>query len=110
MSSPEPLSPSREEFANLIRTALQEAGESAELVYDEEEFQLRVQGDEMRFGNLSNIYGEYTRADAQQRLGLVKNYVRSWFARLKDVPEDFEDCQPDLLPSIRPRSYIELNL
>ena len=110
--SPEslPESPGRDEFADLIRAMLARAGEADEIFYDAEEFQLRVEGEASHYGNLGNLYGEYLAADATQRVRLVRNYVRSWFARLKDVPDDFEDCQPDLLPSIRPRSFVELNL
>jgi hypothetical protein len=110
--SPEslPESPSRDEFADLIRSLLVRAGEADEIAYDAEEFQFRVEGEESHYGNLGNLYGEYLKADEEQRARLVRNYVRSWFARLKEVPEDFEDCQPDVLPSIRPRAYIELNL
>jgi uncharacterized protein YtpQ (UPF0354 family) len=110
--SPEslPESPGRDEFADLIRAMLVRAGEADEIAYDADEFQLRVEGEESHYGNLGNLYGEYMNADGPQRARLVRNYVRSWFARLKDVPDDFEDCQPDLLPSIRPRSFIELNL
>ena len=103
-------SPGKEEFAEFMRAMLVGAGETGEIVFDAEEFQLRVEGEAAHYSNLGNLYAEYLKAEEELRARLVRNYVRSWFAHLKDVPEDFEDCQPDLLPSIRPRAYIELNL
>jgi hypothetical protein len=35
--------------------------------------------------------------------------VRNWFSLLRDMPEDFEDVKPDLLPIVRSRSHFELN-
>ena len=35
--------------------------------------------------------------------------MRNWFGALKDMPEDFEDAKPDLMPVVRSRSHFELN-
>jgi hypothetical protein len=38
----------------------------------------------------------------------MRNFVRSWFAHHKGVPEKFEDVHPDLLPVVRGRRYYEV--
>jgi uncharacterized protein YtpQ (UPF0354 family) len=105
-----PGTPDRDAFAAMIIEQLRRAGEKAEITYDAQAFRLRVQGEHTNVANLNNLYGEYLRAGPAERARLVRNYVRSWFAPLKGLPEDFEDLHPDLLPSVRPRAYIELNL
>lgn len=102
--------PDRDSFAALVIDQLHEAGETAEITYDAEAFRLSAQSDHSNIANLSNLYDEYLKADLAQRDRLVRNYVRSWFAPLKGLPEEFEDVHPDLLPSVRPRAYVELNL
>jgi hypothetical protein len=102
--------PDRDAFAAMIIEQIRQAGEKGEIAYDAEGFRLRVQGEHTNIANLNNLYDEYVWAGPAERARLVRNFVRSWFAPLKGVPEDFEDVHPDLLPSVRPRAYIELNL
>ena len=40
---------------------------------------------------------------------VVKHWVRNWFGASKEMPEDFEDVKPDLLPVVRSRSHFEIN-
>lgn len=102
--------PDRAAFASLIIEEIRKAGEKGEIFYDEKEFRLRVEGEQSNYANLSNIYEEYVQAAPPEQERLLRNYVRSWFAPLKGLPEAYEDVHPDLLPSVRPRAYIELNL
>jgi hypothetical protein len=40
---------------------------------------------------------------------VLRRFVRTWFScRTKEVPNDFDDARPDLLPCVRPRSLFEL--
>src|SRR5262245_17891976 len=102
--------PDRDDFAAMILDRLQKAGESADIRYDRDKFRLTVEGEQANIANLRNLYEEYLQLSADGRERLVRNYVRSWFASRKGLPEDYEDVHPDLLPSVRPRAYIELNL
>ena len=58
---------------------------------------------------LGNAYKEYCAADAEKRERVLRHWVRNWFSVLRDMPEDFEDVKPDLLPIVRSRSHFELN-
>ena len=58
---------------------------------------------------LTNAYKEYCAADGDGRERVVKHWVRNWFSASKEMPEDFEDVKPDLLPVVRSRSHFELN-
>jgi hypothetical protein len=105
-----PEGPDRDAFAAMIRGRLEQAGERAEICYDPERFRLSVEGEHANIANLGNLYEEYLQLGPEGRERLVRNYVRSWFAPRKALPADYEDVHPDLLPSVRPRAYIELNL
>src|SRR5262245_55923905 len=105
---PDPLD--RDAFARMLIDRLRQAGETAEIHYEPDGFRLRVAGEENHYANLSNLYAEYSSADEEQRQRLVRNYTRSWFAPRKGVPDDFAAVHPDLLPSVRPRAYIELGM
>jgi hypothetical protein len=41
---------------------------------------------------------------------LLKQWIRNWFVYLQEIPEDFEDVKPDLMPIVRSRSHFELNV
>ena len=58
---------------------------------------------------LGNAYKEYCAADEENRERVVRHWVRNWFSLLRDMPEEFEDVRPDLLPIVRARSHFELN-
>ncbi len=40
---------------------------------------------------------------------MVKNWVRNWFGASKEMPDEFEDVRPDLLPAVRSRAHFECN-
>ena len=102
---------SKEQFARLMLDALRQAGEKADLRYEADEFRLVATGEragEVGIFNLTNAYGEYCAAGKDKKHTVLRRFVRSWFSRFKDIPEDFADARPDLLPVIRSRSYFEL--
>ena len=101
--------PDRDHFAALILEGIRQAGEKGPLQYDSTTFTIRAEGQGHNQASLGNVYNEYRISDPDARVRLVRNFVRSWFAPLKGVPEDFEDVQPDLLPAVRSRGYIEIN-
>src|SRR5208283_513 len=57
--------------------------------------------------NLGNAYAEYCAAAQTKQQNILRRFIRSWFSRHKEVPDEFEDARPDLLPVIRSRSYFE---
>jgi hypothetical protein len=58
---------------------------------------------------LGNAYKEYCAAEGEHRERVLRHWVRNWFSVLRDMPEDFEDVKPDLLPIVRSRAHFELN-
>lgn len=102
--------PDRDTFARLIIASIRKAGEKKQIRYDPEAFTLKADGSNISQASMGNVYGEYCRSSPEARARIVRNFVRSWFAPLKGIPDDFEDAQHDILPSIRARSFIEINL
>jgi len=99
--------PSKDKFASIMTNALRQAGETQKLIYDPKDFRLVVEGGNQNFFNLHNVYNEYCSAPIENRKDALQRFVRSWFSYRKEVPPDFADAQPDVLPGIRSRSYYE---
>ena len=88
---------------------IRQTGEKGKIVYEPEEFRLRGEGKTFAAMFLANAYKEYCAAALADRNRVVRHYVRNWFSASKEMPEDFEDVKPDLLPVVRSRSHFELN-
>jgi len=101
--------PTKDEFAKLVTDYIRQAGEKGSVVYEPEEFSLRGEGKRFAAMFLTNAYREYCAAPADAHEQVVKHWVRNWFGASKDMPEDFEDVKPDLLPVVRSRAHFELN-
>ena len=101
--------PNKDDFAKLMMDRIRQTGEKGKIVYDSEEFCLRGEGKTFAAMFLTNAYKEYCAAPLADRNRVVKHYVRNWFAASKEMPEDFEDVKPDLLPVVRSRSHFEIN-
>ncbi len=101
--------PSKDDFAKLMMDRIRETGEKGKIVYEPEEFSLRGEGKRYAAMFLTNAYKEYCAAPLADRNRVVRHYVRNWFAASKEMPQDFEDVKPDLLPVVRSRAYFELN-
>lgn len=101
--------PTNDDFAKLMMDRIRQAGEKGEIIYDPKEFRLRGTGERYVAIMLGNALQEYCSASDDHREKVLKNWVRNWFCFLRDMPDDFEDVKPDLLPVIRSRSHFELN-
>jgi hypothetical protein len=100
--------PSKDKFARSMVEAIHKAGETEKITYEQKKFRLRGGGEKGSVIFLGNVYQEYCFAPAEHREKILKRCVRNWFAHLGEMPEDFEDVKPDLLPVVRARSYFEL--
>jgi hypothetical protein len=100
--------PSKDEFARLMLDAIRQAGETVPLRYDAAEFRLISEGERSGVFNLANAFDEYCAAAKDKKDGVVRRFTRSWFVGYKDLPEEFADARPDVLPALRSRSYYEL--
>ena len=101
--------PTKDEFAKLMTDRIRAAGEKGKMDYEPEEFSVRGEGKRFAAMFLANAYREYCAAPADAHEQVVKHWVRNWFGASKDMPEDFEDVKPDLLPVVRSRAHFELN-
>jgi len=101
--------PSKGDFAKLMMDRIRQTGEKGKIVYQPEDFCLRGEGKRFAAMFLANAYQEYCAADSDLRDRVIKQYVRNWFATAKEMPEEFEDVRPDLLPVVRSRAHFELN-
>lgn len=101
--------PSKDKFAKMVMTSVRQKGEMGKVVYDPNEFRLVVDGEKGTRLFLSNAYYEYCTAPRKERPEILQKYVRNWFVGQKEMPEDFADIKPDLMPIVRSRSYYELN-
>lgn len=99
--------PARDEFARLVLSRIQDAGETATVEYDADDFRLIRTDDSGRF-HLENAYREYCDAPEELRSTVLTNYVRSWFATRRELPAEFEDARHDLIPIVRGRAHFEL--
>jgi len=97
----------KDDFAQLMIDRIQQAGEKGPIAYLPEEFRLRGEGERSAALMLGNAYKEYCAADEENRDRVIRHWVRNWFSLLHDMPEDFEDVKPDLLPIVRSRSHFD---
>jgi hypothetical protein len=91
----------------MLAEAIQRAGETGPIRFEADEFRLVSAGESTNVMNLANLYGEYCAAPRLRRAHLLQAFVRSWFDRYKEIPDQYEDLGPDLLPAIRPRMFHE---
>src|SRR5437762_8847313 len=98
--------PSRDKFARLVIDELRRVGGDRELNYDAEQFVIERGGE--GFINLANLYHEYCQAPREQRVKVLDRFIRGCLGTTGfELPEDFADVHPDLLPVIRSRFYLE---
>src|SRR5205085_9356433 len=93
-------------FAKLVMAELQRKGKSQTMKYDSEKFMIE-RADE-GFVNLANLYHEYCQTPRPQRSNVLDRFVRGCLGTTGfELPEDFADIHPDLLPVVRSRFYLE---
>jgi len=98
--------PSRDKFAKLVMAELRKAGKGTELKYDPEQFLIERGSD--GFINLANLYHEYCQAHRGERPKVLDRFLRGCLGTTGfELPEEFSDVHPDLLPVVRSRFYLE---
>lgn len=98
--------PSRDRFASLVMAELRKAGKGAELKYDPDQFLIERGSD--GFINLANLYHEYCQAQRSERSKVLDRFLRGCLGTAGfELPEEFTDVHPDLLPVVRSRFYLE---
>ncbi len=98
--------PSRDKFARLVMAELRQLKTTGALKYNADQF-LIERGSE-GFINLANLYHEYCQAPRGQRKLVLDRFIRGCVGTSGfELPEDFDDVHPDLLPVVRSRFYLE---
>ncbi len=98
--------PNRDQFAKIVLAELRKSGANAPLRYDPEQFLIERGND--GFINLANLYQEYCHAPRGQRPKVLDRFIRGCLRTTGfELPEDFADVHPDLLPVVRSRFYLE---
>ena len=98
--------PGRDKFAKLVMSELSKLGQTSPMRYDAEQF-LIERGSE-GFINLANLYHEYCQVPRRDRAAVLQRFIRGCVGTTDfELPADFEDVHPDLLPVIRSRFYLE---
>src|SRR5688572_19762720 len=64
--------PSKDQFARLVMEGLRQAGEQRKLIYDAQQFCLRLDGQGGQVSNLVNLYGEFCSAPRDRRALVVR--------------------------------------
>jgi Protein of unknown function (DUF1444) len=98
--------PSRDKFAQLVMAELRKMGRGDRMKYDPEQFVIERGGE--GFINLANLYHEYCQAPRDQRSKVLDRFIRGCLGTSGfELPDDFADIHPDLLPVVRSRFYLE---
>jgi uncharacterized protein YtpQ (UPF0354 family) len=101
--------PSEDKFAKIMTRALRRAGDDRETTYDKAEFRLLHSKDGKAAGvtNLRNLYTEYCNAPKSARDALLARTCKGLLNSM-EIPDDFDDVRPDLLPTVRTRSMLDV--
>jgi hypothetical protein len=98
--------PSREKFAQLVMAELRRMGHGVNLKFNSEQFLIERGSD--GFVNLANLYHEYCQTPRGERAKVLDRFIRGCIGTTGfELPEDFGDVHPDLLPVVRSRFYLE---
>lgn len=100
--------PSQNSFATMLLKRIRASGDHRPVTYDAAGFRLLRSNNQVMF--LGNTYQEYLRGTKDERETIVRRFLAMWHTSEKPVPEDFDLVKADLLPALRARSYLEVDL
>lgn len=100
--------PSQDRFAGMLLDRVRASGDHRPVTYDAAGFRLVRSNAQVMF--LGNTYKEYLRGTKEQREIILRRFLAMWHTSEKPVPEDFDLVKADLLPALRARSYLEVDL
>jgi uncharacterized protein YtpQ (UPF0354 family) len=100
--------PSQDQFARLVVKTLMDGGVNWQLEYHPDQFRLELSqsGKSPSIINLHNVYKEYCQADRASRATFLQRTRQGLMQRM-ELPTEFEDAKPDLLPTLRDRFFVE---
>ena len=99
--------PSKKAFAQMLIGGMRSAGVSGDIPYDAEEYCLRDASGEPL--DLEIAYREYCSTASQFRAGVLQHWVSALCGLTKQMPENFEDARPSLLPLVVERVFHDVD-
>lgn len=99
----------QDKFAKIVAQSLRRCGDDRRATYDKANFRLlhTKEGKDAGVTNLVNLFKEYTAAPKEERSAMLIRVCKGFVNRM-EMPDDFEDVKPDLLPSLRNSSMLEI--
>ena len=101
--------PSRPQFAKKFMKMLKQVGDPRVPTFEAADFRIMFAdegGKPAGVANLGNLYAEYCLVGRRERPAWLKRTCLG-LANTMDLPEEFADAAHDLLPSLKPRSFLE---
>src|SRR3954471_4971035 len=96
----------QDKFSQIVLGELRKLDPASQYQYNAERFQIARPDD--GFINLGNIYQEYCRAEKTERDAVLRRFLRNCIStKSYELPAEFDDIHPDLLPVVRSRFYLE---
>ena len=98
-----PLTP--DSFAEQFQAELARQGHPTR--YDKADFSLRAIGDDQNVFNLRNFYDEHCKLPKSERKKHLRRSVTACLSSQRELPEDYEDVEPDLRIKLWCRAMLE---
>lgn len=99
--------PSPDRFAHMMTKAIRRQGITGPIEYDAESFRLVLSVELDRLAYLRNAYEEYCTAPWRERKAILQKYAAFTAHPMPEIPADFEEAKPKLLPCVRDRWHYE---
>jgi Protein of unknown function (DUF1444) len=99
---------SQDSFAKMVIKRLRASGEAGTIDYDPKQFRLSKSKDRVLF--LHNVYQQYQRLPKSEHENLIRSFLTTWHTIGMEAPKDFDDVKADLLPALRARAYLEIDV
>ena len=101
---------SKDDFGQTVATRIKKAGEPGKVTYISGDFRILIEdeGEQVQQFNLNNVYKEYCAGREEERETILSRIVQASLVRHKEIPEDWNDANPDIMPAVRSRSTFEM--
>lgn len=99
---------SQDGFAKMVIKRLRASGETGSIEYDPTQFRLSITTDHVFF--LTNIYQQYQRLPKSEHESLITSFLTTWHTAGLEAPKEFADAKADLMPALRARAYVEIDI
>jgi hypothetical protein len=92
----------------MVMKRLRASGETGRIGYDPKQFRLAKSTDHVFF--LHNTYQQFQRLPKSEHENLIRSFLTTWHTAGMEAPKDFADAKADLLPALRARAYLEIDV